>query len=228
MAIRFHEAEIRAMGRGAAGVKAISLRPGDYVIEMDVLPETPEGAARAAKRAQAGVEESDADAVLETLETIETIEPAETAEEVVEGEDVTIAADDAVYGQILTVTERGFGKRTPVRLYRLTSRGAQGVSNIRITEKNGKVAGAAHVQEGDQLLLITEQGMMIRVSCDGIRSMSRNTQGVRIINIDEGDTVVAAVKVVEREQPEGDETDITDEGSEDGADSEPETDDSIH
>ena len=190
MAIRFHETDIRPMGRGAAGVKAITLKPGDSVVEMDVLPETPEGRLRAEKKAAAG----------DDAET-EAIEPIETAPEEEAGEDETLVPDD-VYGTILTVTEKGFGKRTPVRAYRLTSRGAQGVSNIRITDKNGKVAGAVHVYGGDQLLIITEQGMMIRVSVDDIRSMGRNTQGVRVINIDEGDTVVGAVKVVDKEQPE--------------------------
>ncbi|HYI11183.1 MAG TPA: DNA gyrase subunit A [Thermoanaerobaculia bacterium] len=205
MAIRFHESDIRPMGRGAAGVKAISLKRDDSVIEMDVLPETPEGRVRAEKKAQAGDESEGEIEVLESVEE-ETIDAIETAEatETVEGEaEEPLAAVDDVYGQILTVTENGFGKRTPIRSYRLTSRGAQGVSNIRITDKNGKVAGAAHVYAGDQLLLITEQGMMIRVSVDGIRSMGRATQGVRIINIDETDTVVGAVKVVqEQAEPE--------------------------
>jgi DNA gyrase subunit A len=73
------------------------------------------------------------------------------------------------------------------------------VTNIKVTGKNGKVAAISHVIEGDQILLITEQGMMIRTSVGDIRSMGRSTQGVRIINIDEGDMVVAAVKVVEKE-----------------------------
>jgi DNA gyrase subunit A len=204
MAIRFHETEIRAMGRGAAGVRAISLKPGDSLIEMDVLPETPEGRVRAEKRAQAGEE---ADGEIEPIEVVETAEVAEaeiaegTEGEGVEGE-VVVPPGDEQYGQILTVTEKGYGKRTPIRSYRLTSRGAQGVTNIRVTDKNGLIAGAAHVYSGDQLLLITEQGMMIRVACDDIRSMGRTTQGVRIINIDDEDKVVAAVKVIEKEQPE--------------------------
>jgi len=185
------------MGRGAAGVKAISLKPGDMVIEMDVLPETPEGRARAEKKVLAGGDETESE-----IESIETVEPVEPVEEETGEEEADVAEDDAVYGTILTVTEKGYGKRTPIRAYRLTARGAQGVLNIRITEKNGKVAGAAHVYAGDQLLLITEQGMMIRVSIDDIRSMGRSTQGVRVINLDEGDTVVGAVKVLEKEQPE--------------------------
>ena len=226
MAIRFHESDIRPMGRGAAGVKAITLKPGDSVIEMDVLPETPEGRARAERnerKAQAG--EDVGTEAIEPIEAVEateaTAEPVEAVEarvEAAEGdeaaEEVPLTAVDDIYGTILTVTEKGFGKRTPIRAYRLTSRGAQGVSNIRITDKNGKVAGAAHVHAGDQLLLITEQGMMIRISVDSIRSMGRNTQGVRVINIDDDDTVVGAVKVVDKEQPEDPDAPLPENGDE--------------
>jgi DNA gyrase subunit A len=184
-AIRFHESNVRPMGRGAAGVKGISLRAGDEVVEMDVLPlggEVP----------PPPVTDGEVD---ENAPVIE--EPEVEGEE----EEIIVAADDR--GYILTVTERGYGKRTPVSLYRLQSRGGMGVTNIKITEKNGKVAGISHVVEGDQLLLITEQGMMIRITTDSLRSMGRSTQGVRVINIDEGDVVVAAVKVVDdKEQPE--------------------------
>src|SRR6185436_18643853 len=103
-----------------------------------------------------------------------------------------------------------FGKRTPVAAYPVKHRGGYGVIDIKTTERNGNVAGIAHVSDEDQVLLITEQGMIIRTPVDTLRSIGRNTQGVRVINLDEGDTVVAAVKLVEKEQPEenggGDET----------------------
>ncbi|HEY0143107.1 MAG TPA: DNA gyrase subunit A [Thermoanaerobaculia bacterium] len=217
MAIRFHESDVRPMGRGAAGVKAISLRRDDHVIEMDVLPETPEGRVRAEKNASRADEIGEAE--VEPLEiSAEAVADVAVDEDIDEEAAVAVlAGDEAQYGTILTVTEKGFGKRTPIRMYRLTSRGARGVTNIKITEKNGRVAGALHVATDDQLLLVTEQGMMIRVACDDIRSMGRSTQGVRIINIDEDDRVVAAVKVIEKEQEEaaaeGDEEspEITDE-----------------
>src|SRR5215212_2870167 len=107
-AIRFHENDVRPMGRGAAGVKGITLREGDSVVEMDVLP-------------------AGADAV-----------PADDAtdEAEIENEDETVVADDR--GYILTITERGFGKRSPVSTYRLQSRGGMGVLNIKITEKKAR------------------------------------------------------------------------------------------
>ncbi|HUR83694.1 MAG TPA: DNA gyrase subunit A [Thermoanaerobaculia bacterium] len=183
-AIRFHEGTVRPMGRGAAGVKAISFRRDDSVIEMDVLP-------------------ASADVVppLDDAEETELVaEEVEVVEETDGDEDAAPVADDR--GYILTITERGFGKRTPVTAYRLQRRGGLGVSNIKITDKNGRVAGLVHVGDEEQVLLITEQGMMIRTDVASIRIAGRMTQGVRVINIDEGDIVVGAVKVVDREQPE--------------------------
>jgi DNA gyrase subunit A len=181
MAIRFNENGVRPMGRGAAGVKGISLREGDSVVEMDVLPASGEP-----------VPEPPAEG--EEPEIVET-EP--------ESDDAEIIASDE-RGQVLTVTEKGFGKRTPVSAYRLQSRGGIGVTNIKTTEKNGKVAGISYVFEDDQVLLITEQGMIIRTNVADIRSIGRSTQGVRVINIDENDLVVAAVKLVDKDDGEED------------------------
>jgi DNA gyrase subunit A len=180
-AIRFNESEVRPMGRGAAGVRAISLRADDHVVEMDVLPP--------------GVITDDSEDEVETEETT-----TETTTEITPDAVVEVTGD--ARGYIFTVTEKGFGKRTPVAAYPVKHRGGYGVIDIKTTERNGSVAGIAHVSDEDQVLLITEQGMIIRTPVDTIRSIGRNTQGVRVINLDESDTVVAAVKVVEKEQPE--------------------------
>jgi DNA gyrase subunit A len=200
MAIRFHENGVRPMGRGAAGVKGISLREGDTVVEMDVLPASGE----AAPEPPAEGEEPE-------------IAVAETEPE--EGEEI-IASDER--GQVLTITEKGFGKRTPVSAYRLQSRGGIGVTNIKTTDKNGKVAGISYVFEDDQVLLITEQGMIIRTNVADIRSIGRNTQGVRVINIDENDLVVAAVKLVDKDDSD-DAEEAGDEAAGDETAGEPET-----
>jgi len=183
-AIRFNESEVRPMGRGAAGVRAISLRGDDHVVEMDVLP--------------AGAAPSD-----DVAEDVDAVESAEVESAETEGEEIVEILGDA-RGSIFTVTEKGFGKRTPVSAYPVKHRGGYGVIDIKVTERNGHVAGIAHVEVDDQVLLITEQGMIIRVPVEGIRSIGRNTQGVRVINIDENDTVVAAVKVVDKESQEDD------------------------
>ncbi|MGZ8797385.1 MAG: DNA gyrase C-terminal beta-propeller domain-containing protein, partial [Thermoanaerobaculia bacterium] len=121
--------------------------------------------------------------------------------------------------------EKGFGKRSPVSSYRLTGRGAMGVINIKTTDKNGKVAGIAHVGDDDQVLIISEQGMIIRFPVGGVRSMGRNTQGVRLINIDEGDRVVATLKVDKEQEPpeDGGELDTIEVPT-----PEPPTDDTVH
>jgi DNA gyrase subunit A len=189
-AIRFSELEVRPMGRGAAGVRAISLRGDDHVVEMDVLP--------AGQGVPPAVSDDEIDADIEIEVDAEETEtdPAEAAAD----EIVELTGDNR--GYIFTVTEKGFGKRTPVGAYPVKHRGGYGVIDIKVTERNGNVAGIANVVDDDQVLLITEQGMIIRVPVEGIRSIGRNTQGVRVIHIDETDTVVAAVKVVDKEQPE--------------------------
>jgi DNA gyrase subunit A len=208
MAIRFPESHVRPMGRGAAGVKAISLRGEDYLMEMDVLPAS--SAAAEALPVPEGLDDVAGDELLSE----ETVVEETIAEESEESEDeTTLAADDR--GYILTITEKGFGKRTPVTSYRLQRRGGLGLSNLKVTEKNGKVASIAHVSVDEQILLITEQGMMIRTDIESIRVAGRKTQGVRVINIGDDDTVVAAVKLIEREQPE------ENGGGEDGSEGDP-------
>jgi DNA gyrase subunit A len=201
MAIRFNENGVRPMGRGAAGVKGISLREGDSVVEMDVLPASGEP-----------VPEPPAEG-----------EEPEIVEAEPESDDVEVIASDE-RGQVLTITEKGFGKRTPVSAYRLQSRGGIGVTNIKTTDKNGKVAGISYVFEDDQVLLITEQGMIIRTNVADIRSIGRSTQGVRVINIDENDLVVAAVKLVDKD--DGEDEILADDVE--STDSETPDDDTIH
>jgi DNA gyrase subunit A len=84
------------------------------------------------------------------------------------------------------------------------SRGGVGIINIATSERNGAVAGIAYVQEGDELLVITQQGMILRMQANDVRAIGRATQGVRIIGLEEGDRVVSIAKLVEREeeQPE--------------------------
>jgi DNA gyrase subunit A len=184
-AIRFNEEDVRPMGRGAAGVKGISLREGDDVVEMDVLRKSNEVPAAE-------------DVVADEVES--------------ESDEEIVTTDDG-RGQILTVTEKGYGKRTPVAMYRLQSRGGMGVANIKLTDKNGKVAGISHVFGDEQILLITEQGMIIRTNVSDLRSMGRSTQGVRVINVDENDRVVGLVKLTEKDEgDQGDQTDLTEDG----------------
>ena len=92
---------------------------------------------------------------------------------------------------ILVVTDLGFGKRTAVSEFRLQGRGGYGVALIKLTKKNGNVVGMHHVYEDDQLLMVTEGGILIRMNVSEIRRIGRATQGVRLIRLDEGDRVVS-------------------------------------
>jgi DNA gyrase subunit A len=108
-----------------------------------------------------------------------------------------IVRDDST---ILTVTEKGYGKRSTLEDYRSQGRGGKGIITIKITEKNGRVSGMAQVSEDDEILLITSNGKVLRIRAKDISVQGRNTQGVRLFDIEEGDKVVSFAKVVEREE----------------------------
>jgi DNA gyrase subunit A len=108
-----------------------------------------------------------------------------------------IVRDDST---ILTVTENGYGKRSTLEDYRSQGRGGKGIITIKTTEKNGRVIGMAQVSEDDEILLITTNGKVLRIRTKDISVQGRNTQGVRLFDIDEGDKVVSFAKVVEREE----------------------------
>src|SRR6476619_4970371 len=120
---------------------------------------------------------------------------------------ITLRDDDYVVamevvkpgGTLLTVTEQGFGKRTEIDEYRVQSRGGVGIINLATTDRNGLVVGVAYVQEGDELLVITQQGMILRMQTNDVRSIGRATQGVTLINIEGDDKVVSIARLVEKE-----------------------------
>ena len=148
-AIRFHEHDVRDMGRGTRGVRGVSLEDDDEVVCMVVV--------------------QDADSTL------------------------------------LTVSARGYGKRTGVSDYRLTRRGGKGVINIRTTERNGKVVAVKGVEDEDELMILTLNGILIRQPIHEISSIGRNTQGVRLINLDEEDEVIDVARVISQNNGDGSE-----------------------
>src|SRR5262249_32468620 len=105
-------------------------------------------------------------------------------------------------GNILTVTERGYGKRTKIEDYRLQGRGGSGIINIRVTQKNGPVVGVMEVSAADQIMMVTQQGKIIRMDVDGISVIGRATQGVRLLDVEAGDSVVSVARLPEREEGE--------------------------
>jgi len=107
-------------------------------------------------------------------------------------------ADDKL--SLVTVTENGYGKRSPISDYRLINRGGVGVINIKITDKNGQVVSIAQVTDNDELMLISQSGVLIRTPVTGISIIGRNTQGVRVMRLDEKDKVISLAKIVPEEE----------------------------
>ncbi|HEY1465088.1 MAG TPA: DNA gyrase subunit A [Terriglobales bacterium] len=176
-AIRFEESDVRSMGRPAYGVRGMSLDKGDYIVGMATTPKDPKKAeAEAAKvLAEAGLPE--ATATDETLPLRGSL--------------------------ILSVTEGGYGKRTAADEYRLQGRGGSGVINVKTTERNGKVVGIAQVTEKSEVMLISHYGKIIRMDSTTIRESGRAAQGVRLLNLEPGDRVAAAVVIPPEQEPNG-------------------------
>jgi len=105
-------------------------------------------------------------------------------------------------GTMLTVTKNGYGKRTELGEYRLQSRGGKGLINIKTSERNGPVVGVKFLRADEQVMLITEKGMIIRLNTADISTIGRNTQGVRLIQLEEGDHLVSVARLAEREDDE--------------------------
>jgi len=135
---------------------------------------------------------------------------------------ITLVDEDEVVGvvvltsedSILTVTENGYGKRTAVSEYRIQKRGGMGVLAINTSERNGKVVGALQVTDEDQVMLIANSGKVIRMPMDSVRIIGRNTQGVRLINLENGEKVVGMSLLARESEMEEDE-ESADGGTED-------------
>jgi len=123
---------------------------------------------------------------------------------------ITLSEGDVVVGMkivgdigtLLSITERGFGKRSFINHYRLQGRGGKGLINVKTTERNGKVIGIADVTDEDEIILITANGKMIRIKVGSINPTGRSTQGVKLINLGPEDKVVAMAKLVEKHEEE--------------------------
>jgi DNA gyrase subunit A len=105
-------------------------------------------------------------------------------------------------GTILSVTEQGYGKRTELEEYRVQSRGGVGIINIQTSERNGKVIGVAQVSDDDELMLITQQGKILRMASRDIRTIGRATQGVKLIDIEGDDRAVSIARLAEKDEEE--------------------------
>jgi DNA gyrase subunit A len=179
----------------AGGIIAMGVDPGDAVIAVQVT----DGSAEVFIGTRSGMAirfpETDVRAMGRTAYGVRGITLRD---------DDYVVAMEAVGpgGTLLTVTEQGFGKRTEIDEYRVQSRGGVGVINIATSERNGRVVGVAYVQEGDELLLITQQGMILRMQTNDVRAIGRATQGVKLIDIEGEDKVVSIAKLAEKDTGE--------------------------
>ncbi len=174
-AIRFDEEDVRPMGRQAYGVWGIRMEKGDYLVGMATTPKDIKKAVEEAAKAAADAGMPEATATDETLPLKGSL--------------------------ILSVTENGYGKRTPADEYRLQGRGGSGVINVKTTERNGKVVGIAQVDEHSEVMLISQYGKIIRMDSKTIRESGRAAQGVRLLNLEPGDRVAASVVIPPEEEP---------------------------
>jgi len=194
MAVRFDESHVRPMGRAAYGVWGIDLSEKDYVVGMATTPRPGAEAAAAPAAGSGEAAGSEGAAAVSAAEG-----PAEPKKEA-----APEAVDEAVKGTlILSVTENGFGKRTPADEYRLINRGGKGVWNVKTTARTGKVVGIAQVDENSQVMLISQYGKIIRIDSATIRETGRVAQGVRLLQIEPGDRVAAAVVIAPEEEGNG-------------------------
>jgi DNA gyrase subunit A len=170
-AILFRETEVRSMGRAAGGVNGMDLAKGDFVVSMDAVQPDFGIIEKEYKKETRNLDELESDQIRESLTSL-----------------------------MLTVAEKGYGKRTPLAEYRVTSRGGKGVINLKSTDRNGPVVAALQVREDSDVMIITGQGKVIRVHAGEIREAGRSTQGVRLLRLEEGDRIAAAAAILEEEE----------------------------
>jgi DNA gyrase subunit A len=164
MSIHFQSTDVRPMGRATRGVRGVDLGGKDAVVSLAVIA------------APLGQEP----------EILETLEP-----EVEEVEGDTELKDGPVGTMLLTICENGYGKATPPKDYRMQTRGGKGVIAIKTSARNGKVVGLRAVDPAGEVLIVTDGGVLLRIPVKDIRVVGRNTQGVKLINVGEGEKVVS-------------------------------------
>ncbi len=192
-AIRFPVGDVRVFkGRGSTGVRGIRLDHDDRVISMAILRHVEASPAeRGAYVKQAAIIRRAATG--ERPEELETApeEPGEPTDGAAELSPERYAELGAAEQFVLTLSERGFGKRTSAYEYRVSGRGGKGIIGMIVNQRNGKLVASFPVEESDQIMLVTDSGQMIRCPVEGISIVGRSTQGVRVFNTGEGERVVS-------------------------------------
>ena len=183
------------------GIIALTLDPGDKLIGVDLTDGQREILLGTKQGITIRFKEEDVRPMGRTAHGVRGI-TLEAGDEVIGMETITPDSTTA----ILTVTEGGYGKRTPVNEYRVQGRGGKGIISVKTTERNGPAVGFLQVRDDDEIMLMAAQGKVLRCKVDDIREIGRNTQGVRLLDMDGiEDRVVAVARLVEREEVAPDE-----------------------
>ena len=178
------------------GIIALTLDPGDELISACLTDGTKEILLSSREGKAIRFQEEDVRAMGRTARGVKGITLGKNDFLV----SMDILSPGAIGASILSVTENGFGKRSPVEDYRLQSRGGKGVITVKTTARNGKLVGTQQITEQDEVMLITDKGKIIRLRCGEIRLSSRNTQGVKLIELEAGERVMAVARLAEREE----------------------------
>ena len=173
--VRFAETQVRGMGRVATGVRGIKLATTEISDEVEDVE----------------------------IETVENEDTEETSSVNLTTDKVVSLVIPHTQGEILTVTQNGYGKRTALSEYPVKSRATKGVVSIKVNERNGKVVAAVQVEENDQIMLITDAGTLVRTRVNEVSLVGRNTQGVRIIRTADDEHVVSLERICDVDEEEG-------------------------
>jgi DNA gyrase subunit A len=194
--IRFPVTEVRVFqGRTSMGVRGINLEKNDRVISLAIL-----------RHVEATADERGA--YLKRAAAVRRVANGEAEEETEEGGEMIVLGDQryaemgAAEQFVLTISERGFGKRSSSYQYRTTGRGGKGIVAMAVTERNGRLVASFPVEESDQIMLVTNRGQLIRCGVDGIRIAGRSTQGVIVFDTAEDERVVSVERIGEEENGE--------------------------
>ena len=190
------------------GINAITIREGDELLEAKLTSGDSQVMLALKSGKSIRFEEAKTRPMGRTASGVRGITLAHDNDEV-----IGMVAVNDMDSNILVVSERGYGKRSKLEDYRVTNRGGKGVKTLNISEKTGNLVAIKNVDDSNDLMIINKSGITIRMSVEDLRVMGRATQGVKLINIKDSDSIAAVAKVMHEEEEE--EEEITEEASED-------------
>jgi len=201
------------------GINAVTIREEDHLLEARLTNGENQIILALNSGKAIRFPEEKVRAVGRTAQGVKGITLAHEADEVI---GMVCVSDEE--SNIMVVSEKGYGKRSPVEDYRITNRGGKGVKTLNITEKTGGLIAILNVTDEHDLMIVNKSGIMIRMAVSDLRVMGRATQGVRLINLKGKDEIASVTKVIPSDDEDNEEYDENEEQDEDGTDDEsPET-----